>query len=89
VTKRNEFTPEAVAVGAALKSRREASGWSAADLAEAIGYGPASIHHWEEGRRVPALRAIIRMAVVFCVEPTAILEPLNGLLEAEAEKMAG
>ncbi|MEU5979619.1 helix-turn-helix transcriptional regulator [Streptomyces sp. NPDC047315] len=58
---RKELNPDAspqAALGARLRSTREALGWKQKDFAERVGYSPTQVSHLETGRKMPTLRFV-------------------------------
>ncbi|MGW4200786.1 helix-turn-helix domain-containing protein [Streptomyces sp. NPDC004726] len=61
---RRDLNPDAspqAALGARLRSAREARGWKQADLADRIKYSPTQVSHIETGRKMPTLRFVRRV----------------------------
>ncbi len=51
-----------------IKQRREAKGWTRAQLAWHVGVTRAAVHHWEERDSMPSAQSLRRLAEVFEVD---------------------
>jgi transcriptional regulator with XRE-family HTH domain len=57
--------------GLKLKELREAKGWSQKKLADESGTSQKGISNWENGERVPAWDAVLKLAKALGVDCTA------------------
>ncbi len=48
-----------------LRQLRQARGWSQAELAELLGASTSAVATWEQGRKRPRVRMLLRMARLF------------------------
>jgi transcriptional regulator with XRE-family HTH domain len=62
---------------AAIKARREASGWSQGQVGYRAGLDAAEVSRLERGKREPRLRTIIRIARGLGVEPAELMKDLR------------
>ena len=51
-----------------IKQRREAKGWTQAQLARRVGVTRVAVHHWEERDSMPSAQSLLRLAEVFEVD---------------------
>ncbi|MGA5823189.1 helix-turn-helix domain-containing protein [Kitasatospora sp. NPDC094028] len=71
-------SPEAAAVGAAIRRRRRALGIRMVDLAEAAGLSQPFLSQLERGLAAPSLGSIYRIAESLDCAPGAFLRPRSG-----------
>jgi len=63
----------AVQVGHRIRAARTDRGWSARDLAAAVGMSRTAVNHWELGRRIPLLPMLITIADELGVDVDVLL----------------
>lgn len=63
-----------MSLGSNIRRLREAHGMNQEDLAKAVGVSPASISFWESDTKVPRMGAIEKMAKLFGVLKSEIIE---------------
>jgi transcriptional regulator with XRE-family HTH domain len=61
-----------------LRAAREAANLTRGALAEAAGVHVSSIGEWEAGRQVPRVETVAALARALRIEPSALLEPIEG-----------
>jgi transcriptional regulator with XRE-family HTH domain len=61
-----------------LRAAREAANLTRGALAEAAGVHVSSISEWEAGRQVPRVETVAALARALRIEPSALLEPIEG-----------
>ena len=61
-------------LGARIRARREAKGWTQAHLAEKVGVGPNYIGILERGQKLPTLDTLVRLAKALGCSPAELLD---------------
>lgn len=61
-----------------LRTAREAANLTRGALAEAAGVHISSISEWEAGRQVPRVETVAALARALSIEPSALLQPIEG-----------
>ncbi|MEL7786056.1 helix-turn-helix transcriptional regulator [Citromicrobium bathyomarinum] len=74
--------PFAVAFGRRLRARREAAGFSLADLAQRSSMQRAYIWRVEDGRTLPSIKSAARLAKALDLTLSGMLEGLENEIEA-------
>ena len=59
-----------------IKQRREAEGWTLAQLAWRVEVTRAAVHHWEEGRSLPNAQSLRGLGGVFKVDHLDLVNEL-------------
>lgn len=73
----------AVLFGAELRSRREAAGWSRAELAAASGISRRFVHKLEAGERQPSLETVLRVCRALGVGAGEVVDAVSMRWEVE------
>jgi transcriptional regulator with XRE-family HTH domain len=73
---------------ARLRAAREEARLSRGALASAAGVHVGSVTEWEAGRQVPRVETVAALAQALRIEPTDLLEPLDGALTLERLRAA-
>lgn len=74
---RTKKAPEAVAFGAAVRTRRKAKEWTQERLAEAAGVSALQIGFCERGDNVPKLTLVLRIARALGVRPGELIDHIR------------
>jgi len=61
--------------GQAIRTAREAMGWSQDDLAARMGISRSAIAQWETSRAAPATNRVAELAELLGLEPADVLPP--------------
>ena len=61
-----------------LRTAREAASLTRGALAEAAGVHISSVSEWEAGRQVPRVETVAALARALRIEPSALLQPIEG-----------
>lgn len=81
-TERGRGESVAVAFGRELRSRREAGGWTQAQVAEAAGLSVSGVSAMERGRRQPSLSASFELSRALGLESDALARATAARLDA-------
>lgn len=82
--------PSAARVGRRIRTERERSGLTQADVAAALGKTATAVSYWESGQRSPGIDDLTQLARLFGVAVTALLpsQPPKVLARAHAAEVA-
>jgi transcriptional regulator with XRE-family HTH domain len=73
---------------ARLRAARAEARLTRGGLAEAVGVHVSSVSEWEAGRQVPRVETVAALARALSIEPSDLLEPLDGALTLERLRAA-
>jgi len=76
-------------LGARIKAMRQERKWTLRDMVVSHGFHLTHWQHFERGTRGISIPSLLRIAEVFGVTPSALLEDLGEVFPKDGEKRAG